>query len=185
MRVAVGTDHGGLSIKDAVIEALRAGGHEVLDLGAYEVDPHDDYPDYAELVGEAKDFLGGRSSAVQKKIEAQMAEAAEALDFERAAMLRDRLRAATFIQGSQAVNAEGVGNADVFAIAARGGQFGIQAFFIRGGQNWGHRAFFPSHTDGLDEAEVPHDPPCPCLCCYEVGAAVINLPPGASTATLE
>lgn len=110
--------------------------------------------DYAELVGEAKDFLGGRSSAVQKKIEAQMAEAAEALDFERAAMLRDRLRAATFIQGSQAVNAEGVGNADVFAIACRNGQFGIQAFFIRGGQNWGHRAFFPSHTDGLDEAEV-------------------------------
>lgn len=109
---------------------------------------------YAELVGEAKDFLGGKSSAVQKKIESQMAEAAEALDFERAAMLRDRLRAATFIQGSQAINAEGVGNADVFAIAARNGQFGVQAFFIRGGQNWGHRAFFPSHTDGLDEAEV-------------------------------
>src|ERR1700740_2355605 len=63
---------------------------------------------YAELVGEAKDFLGGRSSAVQKKIEAQMAEAAAALDFERAAMLRDRLRAATFIQGSQAINAEGL-----------------------------------------------------------------------------
>ncbi|WP_374280158.1 excinuclease ABC subunit UvrC [Novosphingobium sp.] len=109
---------------------------------------------YGELVGEAKDFLGGKSSAVQKKIESQMAEAAEALDFERAAMLRDRLRAATFIQGSQAINAEGVGNADVFAIAARNGQFGVQAFFIRGGQNWGHRAFFPSHTDGLDEAEV-------------------------------
>ncbi len=109
---------------------------------------------YAELVGEAKDFLGGKSSAVQKKIEAQMQEAAEALDFERAAMLRDRLRAATFIQGSQAINAEGVGNADVFAIAHGNGQFGVQAFFIRGGQNWGHRAFFPSHTDGLDEAEV-------------------------------
>ena len=109
---------------------------------------------YAELVGEAKDFLGGRSSAVQAKITAQMEQAAEALDFERAAMLRDRLRAATFIQGSQAVNAEGVGNADVFAVAQRNGQFGVQAFFIRGGQNWGHRAFFPAHTDGLDEAEV-------------------------------
>ena len=109
---------------------------------------------YAELVGEAKDFLGGRSSAVQAKLNAQMEEAAEALDFERAAMLRDRLRAATFIQGSQAINAEGVGNADVFAIAMRNGQFGVQAFFIRGGQNWGHRAFFPSHTEGLDEAEV-------------------------------
>ena len=110
--------------------------------------------DYAELVGEAKDFLGGKSSAVQKKIEEQMQAAAEALDFERAAMLRDRLRAATFIQGSQAINAEGVGNADVFAIAQANGQFGVQAFFIRGGQNWGHRAFFPSHTEGLDEAEV-------------------------------
>ncbi|MEQ1499404.1 MAG: excinuclease ABC subunit UvrC [Novosphingobium sp.] len=109
---------------------------------------------YAELVDEAKDFLGGRSGAVQAKLNSQMEEAAAALDFERAAMLRDRLRAATFIQGSQAVNAEGVGSADVFAIASRNGQFGVQAFFIRGGQNWGHRAFFPSHTDGLDEAEV-------------------------------
>ncbi len=109
---------------------------------------------YAELVSEAKDFLGGRSSAVQRKLEDQMAAAAEALDFERAAMLRDRLRAATFIQGSQAVNAEGVGNADVFAVGCKGGHFAIQAFFIRGGQNWGHRAFFPGHTDGLDEAEV-------------------------------
>ena len=109
---------------------------------------------YAELVGEAKDFLGGRSSAVQAKLNTQMEKAAAALDFETAAMLRDRLRAATFIQGSQAVNAEGVGSADVFAIAKLSGQFGVQAFFIRGGQNWGHRAFFPSHTDGLDEAEV-------------------------------
>ena len=110
--------------------------------------------DYAELAGEAKDFLGGKSSAVQAKIAAQMEQAAAALDFERAAMLRDRLRAATFIQGSQAINAEGVGNGDVFAIAEQGGQFAIQAFFIRGGQNWGHRAFFPSHTDGLGEEEV-------------------------------
>ncbi|MCZ8019565.1 excinuclease ABC subunit UvrC [Novosphingobium sp.] len=109
---------------------------------------------YAELMGEAKDFLGGRSSAVQRKLEDQMAAAAGALDFERAAMLRDRLRAATFIQGSQAVNAEGVGNADVFAVACKSGHFAIQAFFIRGGQNWGHRAFFPGHTEGLDEAEV-------------------------------
>lgn len=109
---------------------------------------------YGELVRQAKDFLGGKSSAVQREIEGQMGEAAAALDFERAAMLRDRLRAATFIQGSQAINAEGVGNADVFAIACQGGHFGVQAFFIRGGQNWGHRAFFPSHTEGLDEAEV-------------------------------
>ncbi|WP_066552056.1 excinuclease ABC subunit UvrC [Croceicoccus bisphenolivorans] len=109
---------------------------------------------YAELVGEAKDFLAGKSSAVQAKIEKQMAAAAEALDFETAAMLRDRLRAATFIQGSQAINAAGVGDADVFAMATKGGQVGIQAFFIRGGQNWGHRAFFPRHTEGLEEETV-------------------------------
>ncbi len=109
---------------------------------------------YDDLVRQAKDFLGGKSSAVQREIEAQMAEAAEALDFERAAMLRDRLRAATFIQGSQAINAEGIDTADIFALATKGGQVGVQAFFIRGGQNWGHRAFFPSHTDGLSEAEV-------------------------------
>ena len=109
---------------------------------------------YAELVGEAKDFLGGKSSAVQRKIEEQMREAADAMDFERAAMLRDRLRAATFIQGSQAINAEGLNNADIFAMAAKGGQVAVQAFFIRGGQNWGHRAFFPTHTEGLSEEEV-------------------------------
>ncbi|HEU4650086.1 MAG TPA: excinuclease ABC subunit UvrC [Croceibacterium sp.] len=109
---------------------------------------------YDELLREAKEFLGGRSGAVQKKIEAQMAAAAEALDFETAATLRDRLRAATFIQGTQAINAEGVGNADVFALAAKGGQVGIQAFFVRGGQNWGHRAIFPSHTQGVEDAEV-------------------------------
>ena len=110
--------------------------------------------DYAELLGEARQFLGGKSQAVQAKMSAQMEAAAAALDFERAAMLRDRLRAATFIQGSQGINAEGLGNADVFALASHGGQVAVQAFFIRGGQNWGHHAFFPSHTEGLEESEV-------------------------------
>jgi len=109
---------------------------------------------YAELVRQAKDFLGGRSGAVQREIEAQMARAAETLDFETAAMLRDRLRAATCIQGTQAINAEGVGDADIFALAAKGGQIAIQAFFVRGGQNWGHRAFFPSHIADVPEEEV-------------------------------
>ena len=109
---------------------------------------------YAELVREAKDFLGGKSGAVQKKIEQQMAAAAANLDFESAAMLRDRLRAATFIQGSQAINAEGVGDAPWMKVAAKGGQIGIQGFFVRGGQNWGHRAFFPSHIQEVSEDEV-------------------------------
>jgi excinuclease ABC subunit C len=81
-----------------------------------------------------------------------MAEAAEKQDYELAAVYRDRLRALTYIQGTQTVHAEGLGDADIFALAAKGGSMCIQAFFIRGGQNWGHRAFFPSHT-----AEVPED----------------------------
>jgi excinuclease ABC subunit C len=109
---------------------------------------------YRNLVRQAKDFLGGKSGAVQKEIESQMAAASANLDFESAAMLRDRLRAATFIQGSQAINAEGVGDADVFALAVKGGQIAIQAFFVRGGQNWGHRAFFPTHIADVPEAEV-------------------------------
>lgn len=110
--------------------------------------------DYDALVRQAKDFLSGKSGAVQADLERQMAEAAENLQFETAAMLRDRLRAATFIQGSQAINAAGLGDADVFALAAKGGVMGVQAFFIRGGQNWGHRAFFPRHTNDVDEAQV-------------------------------
>jgi len=110
--------------------------------------------DYNALVGQAKDFLSGKSGTVQADLERQMAEAAANLQFETAAMLRDRLRAATFIQGSQAINAAGLGDADVFALAAKGGVMGVQAFFIRGGQNWGHRAFFPRHTTDVDEAQV-------------------------------
>ena len=116
-----------------------------------------DQAGYAELVREAKEFLGGKSGAVQARMERQMAEAAADLDFERAALLRDRLRAATFIQGSQAINAAAVGDADIFALAAKGGQMGIQAFFVRGGQNWGHRAFFPRHTAEVGEDEVLTD----------------------------
>jgi len=109
---------------------------------------------YADLVSDAKAFLGGKSTEVQVKLAKEMEGAAEALDFEQAAVLRDRLKALTFIQGSQAINAEGLGDADIFALASKSGQVGIQAFFIRGGQNWGHRAFFPTHTSELEEAEV-------------------------------
>ncbi|HWK36274.1 excinuclease ABC subunit UvrC [Sphingomonas sp.] len=109
---------------------------------------------YAELVGDAKAFLQGKSTEVQAKLGAAMTDAAERMDFELAAVYRDRLKALTFIQGSQAINAEGVGDADVFAMACKDGQYGIQAFFIRGGQNWGHRAFFPAHTADVPEQEV-------------------------------
>ncbi len=109
---------------------------------------------YADLVSDAKAFLGGKSTEVQVKLAKEMEGAAEALDFEQAAVLRDRLKALTFIQGSQAINAQGVGDADIFALASKSGQVGIQAFFIRGGQNWGHRAFFPTHTSELEEEEI-------------------------------
>ena len=110
--------------------------------------------DYGELVGDAKSFLAGKATSVQAKLGAAMQEAAEAMDFERAALYRDRLRALTFIQGSQAINADGVGDADIWALACKSGVTCIQAFFIRGGQNWGHRAFFPAHTADVPDDEV-------------------------------
>lgn len=110
--------------------------------------------DYAQLVSDAQDFLEGRSTTVQKRLGVAMDAAAEALDFEQAAVLRDRLKSLTFIQGSQSVHAEGLGDADVFALAAKGGQLCVAGFFIRGGQNWGHRSFFPAHVSGVPEDEV-------------------------------
>ncbi len=110
--------------------------------------------EYAELVQDSKDFLAGKSSQVQQKLAAAMNEAAEAMDYELAAVFRDRLRSLTFIQGSQAIAAEGLGDADIFALACKGGTMCVQAFFIRGGNNWGHRSFFPAHTADVPEAEV-------------------------------
>ncbi len=114
---------------------------------------------YAELVDDAKAFLSGRSQEVQRKLGTAMESAAEALDFERAALVRDRLRALTYVQGSQAVNADNskagaATDADVIAMAAKSGAICIQIFFIRGGQNWGHRAFFPAHTADVGEDEI-------------------------------
>jgi excinuclease ABC subunit C len=110
--------------------------------------------DYGELVAEAKEFLSGKSTGVQSRLSRLMADAAERQDYELAAVYRDRLRALTYIQGSQTVHAEGLGDADVFALASKAGTISIQGFFIRGGQNWGHRAFFPAHTSDIPEAEV-------------------------------
>ena len=110
--------------------------------------------DYAELVADAKLFLVGKSTGVQARLGKLMAEAAEKQDFELAAVYRDRLRALTYVQGSQTVHAEGLGDGDIFALACKAGQMCIQAFFIRGGQNWGHRSFFPAHTNDVPEEEV-------------------------------
>ncbi len=110
--------------------------------------------DYAGLVADAKAFLAGKSTGVQTRLGKAMAEAAEAQDYELAAVYRDRLRALTYIQGSQTVHADGLGDADVYALASHGGAVCIQGFYIRGGQNWGHRAFFPAHTVDVPEEEI-------------------------------
>jgi excinuclease ABC subunit C len=109
---------------------------------------------YDELVRDAKDFLSGRSTKIQSKLQALMTDASEAMNFELAAVYRDRLRALTYVQGSQAIHAERIGDADLFALACKSGTMCIQAFFIRGGQNWGHRSFFPAHTNDVPEDEV-------------------------------
>ena len=105
--------------------------------------------DYGALVDQAREFLSGDSAAVQRALSRQMEDAAEALDFERAAALRDRIRALSYVQGAQDINIGAVAEADVFAIHADGGQACVQVFFFRAGQNWGNHAYFPRH-DKLD-----------------------------------
>ena len=110
--------------------------------------------DYSALVGDASRFLTGRSTMVQETLAAQMAQASEAQEFERAAALRDRIRALTQVQTSQGINPRGVTEADVVALHMEGGQACVQVFFIRANQNWGNRACFPRTGAGADEAEV-------------------------------
>lgn len=100
---------------------------------------------YRTLVQEARSFLDGDSRTVQQALSKDMEAASAALDFERAARLRDRIRALTYIQGAQDINAEGVSEADIFAIHAEAGQSCVQVFFFRAGQNWGNHAYFPKH----------------------------------------
>lgn len=110
--------------------------------------------DYGELVSEAKAFLSGRSQGVKADISAAMQGAAEDLDFERAAIYRDRLAALSHVQSHQGINPQTVDEADVFAIHQEGGQTCIQVFFFRTGQNWGNRAYFPKADPALEPGEV-------------------------------
>jgi excinuclease ABC subunit C len=109
---------------------------------------------YAELVDEARDFLSGRSQKVKSEISSAMQDASADLDFERAAVYRDRLAALSHVQSHQGINPQGVEEADVFAIHQEGGQNCIQVFFFRTGQNWGNRAYFPKADPMLGAAEV-------------------------------
>jgi excinuclease ABC subunit C len=125
--------------------------------------------DYAALVGEAKRFLSGRSSEVRDMLAGRMQEAAEALDFETAAICRDRLAALSHVQAHQGINPRGVEEADVFALAQQAGVTCIQVFFFRTGQNWGNRAYFPRADKTIAPEEVLgaflaqfyDDKPCP------------------------
>jgi len=124
---------------------------------------------YAGLVQEAKDFLSGKSQKVKAQMAEAMNAAAEDLDFERAAVYRDRLAALSHVQSHQGINPAGVEEADVFAIHHEGGISCIQVFFFRTGQNWGNRAYFPKADPQLTGAEVLNaflaqfydDKPCP------------------------
>ncbi len=110
--------------------------------------------DYAELVSEARDFLSGKSHAVRDLLAREMSEAADTLDYERAARLRDRIAALSAIQGAQGINPRSVEEADVFAIVEDAGQFCIEVFFFRTYQNWGNRAYFPRADKSLTQNEV-------------------------------
>lgn len=109
---------------------------------------------YDELVEETTAFLSGRSQKVKAEISAHMQAASDDLDFERAAVYRDRLAALSHVQSHQGINPAGVDEADVFAIHQEGGQICIQVFFFRTGQNWGNRAYFPKADPALEAGEV-------------------------------
>jgi len=110
--------------------------------------------DYAALIDQARVFLSGRGDDVQQRLAAEMQAAAEILDFEAAALIRDRIRALSLVQGHQEIHVPGVVDADVIAAHQAGGQTCVQVFFFRGGQNWGNRAYFPSHDRQLSVEEV-------------------------------
>jgi len=130
-----------------------------------------EYADYAELVREANAFLSGKSQAVKQQLAAEMEKASAALDFERAAIYRDRLAALSAVQAHQGINPRGVEEADVFAVHQEGGFFCVQVFFFRTGQNWGNRAYFPKADRALGLGDVLgaflaqfyDDKPCPRL----------------------
>ena len=110
--------------------------------------------DYAETVRDAERFLAGKSTELQEKLAGQMAQASEEMEFERAAALRDRIKALTQVQTAQGINPRGVSEADVIALHMEGGQACVQVFFIRANQNWGNKDYYPRLAADVDEPEV-------------------------------
>jgi excinuclease ABC subunit C len=113
-----------------------------------------DKPEYGSIVDEVRGFLGGRNREVQQSLSTRMETASADLQFEQAAVLRDRIRALAHIQSHQSISLPSIDEADIFAAHAEGGQVCVQVFFLRAGQNLGNRAYFPSHTRDLDEGAV-------------------------------
>jgi excinuclease ABC subunit C len=113
-----------------------------------------DFPGYTELVREATDFLSGRSRLVKQELAGEMEKAAAELEFETAALYRDRLAALSAIQSQQGINPRTVEEADVFAIHQEGGYSCVEVFFFRTGQNWGNRAYFPRAEKSFTPEEV-------------------------------
>jgi excinuclease ABC subunit C len=113
-----------------------------------------DFPGYTELVREATDFLSGRSDAVKQQLASLMETASDELEFETAAVFRDRLAALSAIQSQQGINPRTVEEADVFAIHQEGGYSCVEVFFFRTGQNWGNRAYFPRAEKSFTPEEV-------------------------------
>ncbi|CAM3339794.1 excinuclease ABC subunit UvrC [Paracoccus nototheniae] len=110
-------------------------------------------PDYNALVNDAERFLQGKTTTIQSDLAAEMAKAAEEMEYERAAALRDRIKALTAVQSVQAINPKGVAEADIVALHMEAGQACVQVFFIRGNQSWGNRDFYPL----LGGAESPDE----------------------------
>ena len=113
-----------------------------------------DRPAYDELVREAESFLEGKSQVVKQELASAMEAAADDLDFELAASLRDRIQAMSFVTQTQGINPQGVDEADVFGLAQEGGQTCIQVFFFCSGQNWGTRAYFPRADKSMTVSEI-------------------------------
>ncbi len=128
--------------------------------------------EYGQLVGQAKAFLGGKASSVQRELASEMERASENLEFERAAAVRDRIRGLTHVQGTAVINPASLTDADIVAAHQIGGQTCVQVFFIRGGRNNGNRAFFPTHARDMEADAVlaafvaqfyDDKPPPPCV----------------------
>lgn len=137
--------------------------------------------DYQRLVADARDFMRGRGQDVRNSLSVEMEAAAAALDFEKAAKLRDRIRALAHVQLQQGINPDTISEADLFALHQDGGQSCVQVIFFRSGQNWGNHVFFPRHERGVEPAELlagfvsqfydERDPPRSVILSHDVDEA--------------